>query len=44
MQGENADLVEEVGRFEALDELDPPLTSTVNELASALNKLGLIYS
>ncbi len=41
MQGENADLVEEVGRFEALDELDPPGASTVNELASALNKLGL---
>ena len=41
MQGENADLVEEIGRFEALDELDPPGASTVNELASALNKLGL---
>jgi flagellar P-ring protein precursor FlgI len=41
MQGENADLVEEVGRFEAIDELDPPGASTVNELASALNKLGL---
>jgi flagellar P-ring protein precursor FlgI len=41
LQGENADLIEEVGRFEALDELDPPGTSTVNELASALNKLGL---
>jgi len=41
LQGENADLVEEVGRFEPLDELDPPGASTVNELASALNKLGL---
>ena len=41
MQGENADLIEEVGRFEPLDELDPPGASTVNELASALNKLGL---
>ncbi len=41
LQGENADLIEEVGRFEALDELDPPGASTVNELASALNKLGL---
>ena len=39
--GRNADLVEEVGRFEALDELDPFGASTVNELASALNKLGL---
>ncbi len=41
IEGENADLIEEVGRFEALDELDPPGASTVNELASALNKLGL---
>jgi len=41
LQGENADLIEEVGRFEPLDELDPPGASTVNELASALNKLGL---
>ena len=41
LQGENAELIEEVGRFEALDELDPPGASTVNELASALNKLGL---
>ncbi|HAP70619.1 MAG TPA: flagellar biosynthesis protein FlgA [Flavobacteriales bacterium] len=41
LQGENADLIEEVGRFESLDELDPPGASTVNELASALNKLGL---
>jgi len=41
MQGENAELIEEVGRFEPLDELDPPGASTVNELASALNKLGL---
>ena len=41
IQGENAELIEEVGRFEALDELDPPGASTVNELASALNKLGL---
>ena len=41
LEGENADLIEEVGRFEPLDELDPPGASTVNELASALNKLGL---
>ena len=41
IEGDNADLIEEVGRFEALDELDPPGASTVNELASALNKLGL---
>ena len=30
-----------IGRFETLDELDPDGTSTVNDLASALNKLGL---
>lgn len=41
LPGENAELIEEVGRFETLDELDPPGASTVNELASALNKLGL---
>ena len=41
LEGENADLVEEIGRFETLEELDPPGASTVNELASALNKLGL---
>ena len=41
LQGENADLIEEVGRFEPIDELDPPGVSTVNDLASALNKLGL---
>ena len=41
IQGENAELIEEVGRFEPLDELDPPGASTVNKLASALNKLGL---
>ena len=41
IQGENAELIEEVGRFEPIDELDPPGASTVNELASALNKLGL---
>jgi flagellar P-ring protein precursor FlgI len=41
LEGESADLIEEVGRFESLDELDQPGGSTVNELASALNKLGL---
>lgn len=41
MEGENAELIEEVGRFEPLDELDPPGATTVNELATALNKLGL---
>jgi len=41
IQGENAELIEEVGRFEALDELDPTGATTVNELATALNKLGL---
>lgn len=41
LEGESADLIEEVGRFETLDELDQPGGSTVNELASALNKLGL---
>ena len=41
IEGENAELIEEVGRFEALDELDPPGATTVNELATALNKLGL---
>ena len=24
MEGENAELIEEVGRFEPIDELDPP--------------------
>jgi flagellar P-ring protein precursor FlgI len=41
IEGENADLIEEVGRFESIDELDPAGTTTVNELATALNKLGL---
>ncbi|MEK9772195.1 MAG: flagellar basal body P-ring protein FlgI [Opitutae bacterium] len=41
IQGENAELIEEVGRFESIDELDPPGATTVNELATALNKLGL---
>jgi flagellar P-ring protein precursor FlgI len=41
IQGENAELIEEVGRFEAIDELDPQGVTTVNELATALNKLGL---
>jgi flagellar P-ring protein precursor FlgI len=41
MQGENAELIEEVGRFESIDELDPQGATTVNELATALNKLGL---
>ena len=41
MEGENAELIEEVGRFEAIEELDPPGATTVNELATALNKLGL---
>ena len=40
-EGENAELIEEVGRFEPLDELDPQGATTVNELATALNKLGL---
>ena len=40
-QGENAELIEEVGRFESIDELDPQGATTVNELATALNKLGL---
>ena len=41
IEGENAELIEEVGRFESIDELDPAGTTTVNELATALNKLGL---
>jgi flagellar P-ring protein precursor FlgI len=41
IQGENAELIEEVGRFESIDELDPQGATTVNELATALNKLGL---
>ena len=41
LQGANADLVEEIGRFETLDELDPQGATTVNNLATALNKLGL---
>ena len=41
IEGENAELIEEVGRFESLDELDPVGATTVNELATALNKLGL---
>lgn len=41
LEGENAELIEEVGRFEPIDELDPPGATTVNELATALNKLGL---
>ena len=41
IQGENAELIEEVGRFESIDELDPQGAATVNELATALNKLGL---
>ena len=41
MEGENAELIEEVGRFESIDELDPQGATTVNELATALNKLGL---
>ena len=41
IEGENSELVEEVGRFESLDELDPVGATTVNELATALNKLGL---
>jgi len=41
IEGENAELIEEVGRFESLDELDPLGATTVNELATALNKLGL---
>ena len=41
LEGENAELIEEIGRFDTIDELDPEGTSTVNDLASALNKLGL---
>jgi flagellar P-ring protein precursor FlgI len=41
IQGENAELIEEVGRFEPIEELDPVGATTVNELATALNKLGL---
>jgi len=41
IEGENAELIEEVGRFEPIDELDPIGATTVNELATALNKLGL---
>ena len=41
LEGENAELIEEIGRFETLEELDPDGASTVNDLASALNKLGL---
>jgi flagellar P-ring protein precursor FlgI len=41
LQGENAELIEEIGRFDTIDELDPVGTSTVNDLASALNRLGL---
>ena len=41
LEGENAELIEEIGRFETLEELDPQGASTVNDLASALNKLGL---
>ena len=41
IEGENAELIEEVGRFESIDELDPVGATTVNELATALNKLGL---
>ena len=38
MQGENAELIEEVGRFEAIEELDPPGASTVNELGDSLEQ------
>ena len=41
LQGENAELIEEIGRFDTIDQLDPVGTSTVNDLASALNRLGL---
>ena len=41
LEGENAELIEEIGRFDTIDQLDPVGTSTVNDLASALNRLGL---
>ena len=41
LQGENAELIEEIGRFDTIDQLDPVGASTVNDLASALNRLGL---
>ena len=41
VEGEDVELVEEVGRFESLSELDPTGATTVNQLSTALNKLGL---
>jgi flagellar P-ring protein precursor FlgI len=41
LEGENAELIEEIGRFDTIEELDPVGASTVNDLASALNRLGL---
>ena len=41
LQGENAELIEEIGRFDAIDNLDPPGALSVNDLAAALNRLGL---
>ena len=41
LEGENAELIEEIGRFDTIDQLDPAGASTVNDLASALNRLGL---
>ena len=41
LEGENAELIEEIGRFDTIDQLDPDGASTVNDLASALNRLGL---
>ena len=32
LEGENAELIEEIGRFETLEELDPNGASTVNDL------------
>jgi flagellar P-ring protein precursor FlgI len=41
LEGANAELVEEIGRFETLNQLDPQGATTVNNLATALNQLGL---
>ena len=41
MEGDNAELIEEIGRFDTIDSLDPQGALTVNDLASALNRLGL---
>jgi len=41
VEGEDVELVEEIGRFESISELDPAGSTTVNQLSTALNKLGL---